>query len=247
MLMNRNLIETLNGEGHFHAKIEPLTMFLIAQGIGQAVSGAADVVGAGQQTQVLQAGQRASLSEARRQRRQQSQLLEIMRGLLAEGAPTRQAQFGAAQFGLRGLTEAAGRQPGTGPQFERALETGTRGLAQQLAQFGVSPDSSAFARSTGELAGELTGQDIDRINSILSFLSGQAPSVLPAAAQFGGLAQGAGQLAGQQVGQAAGFGQNIGAVQGGLTSSLGQRFGDVAGQFGQFKLLESLLPGLGLG
>jgi hypothetical protein len=65
---------------------------------------------------------------------------------------------------------------------------------------------------------------MDRINNILQFLSGQAPNVLPAATQFGGLGQGFGQLAAQQAGQAGQLGVQQGAVQAGLASSLGERF-----------------------
>ena len=163
--------------------------------------------------------------EAGRQREQQQASLDIMRQLFGEGAATREQQFAATQFGLKGLTEAAQRQPGTGVPFQRALAGGTRQLAGQLEQFGVSPDSSVFARSTGELAGSLTASDVDRITQIQQFLAGQAPNLVPAATQFAGIAQGFGQLAGQQTGRAAGITADIGAVKGAFQSSLGERFG----------------------
>lgn len=216
-----------------------LAPFLAGSTISGGLGALGDFFGAQAQTQALTQAQSASEQEASRQRKQQEAMLRILQQLFQEAAPTRAKQFEATQTGLRGLTEAVERQPGTGLPFERALAGGTRGLTGQLEQFGVSPDSSVFAESLGELTGALTAADVDRITQIQQFLAGQAPSTLGAATQFGGLAQGFGAEAAGQTTNVAKLLAGQGAVQGGLASSLGSRFGQPIQQFANLSLLQS--------
>ena len=82
----------------------------------------------------------------------------------------------------------------------------------------------------------------DRINNILSFLSGQAPNLVPSALQAGGGALGLSQSTGQQATTQAGLAAQQGATQAGLTSSLGERFAQPFQQQADLNILMQLLP-----
>ena len=88
---------------------------------------------------------------------------------------------GAALGALPLLTEDINRQAGTGAPFQQALSRGTTNLASQYAPFGLSPDSSAFARSASDLNASLFAQDTSQLRDARFRLAGLGPNVLGAA------------------------------------------------------------------
>lgn len=194
------------------------------QFIGPAIESAGDYFGSQAQIGGLQEAGATLSSEAKRNRRLQAEMLAIVRQLFGEGADLRGVQREASEQGLRGLMERATAQPGTSLSFNRALAGGTRALTRNLAQYGINPESGAFGRASGELAGSLTAADQDQITQIMQFLSGQAPNVLQYAPSFAGVAQNYGQTSsGLQQGVAQ-TKSDIGGVRGALYSSIGERF-----------------------
>jgi len=217
--------------------IEPITMFLISQALSAGIGALGDVAGGQAQSSALSSAQQASLSEARKQRHQQQQMLKYMRQMMSEGAPTRQQQYGATQFGLQGLQRQATAAPGTSQSYQLASENMMRNLSQNLSRYGVSPDSSVFARSSGVGEANLMAADQERINVILQYLAGQSPNTLPMAGQFGELAQGYGGQAGQQISNYANLLTSQGAVKGGMASSLGDRFGGALNNYAMMNMM----------
>lgn len=137
----------------------------------------------------------------------QKEVLGLYRNLLAEGKPLRQAQQGLGLEGIKWTTEDLMRPPGTNALFQEAVGN----LAASLSRYGLSPDSSAFARGSADLL----ARDIEDVRSKRLM-----------AAQFGSTGV---QEASNLLGMAGGAATNIsnlqasqGAVQGGLYGSIGQ-------------------------
>jgi hypothetical protein len=180
----------------------------IAQGVGSYLSGQ-------QQIEAAQQAQSSLSSEARKNRRLQQQMLAIMRQLMEEGLPLREAQRQAGILATERLS-----------------------------------DSSVFGKGAGELTGQLTAEDANRIAAINQFLAGNAPRIEQLAPSFGQLGAGFGGQAGALTGQAANLQSQIGGVRAGTTGAISSIIGNLPQQFQQFQLqsqLQDLLKGFNPG
>jgi hypothetical protein len=168
---------------------------------GAGIGAVGDILGAGTQAKALRRGQ--GILE------RQQRLVE--RGF-KEAAPFR--DFALEEL-LPLIREDIGREPGTGPLFQRGLERGTASLAGELSKFGLL-DSSVSSKAFGELGSGLLAQDIAGIRGQRAGLLGlrtAGQELLPL------LSGGAQQLAGTE--------QQLGAVGGGLFGTLGQRAANI--------------------